>query len=254
MDNKAQIEKVVIINDVNEALTVSSLQIAEHFNKSHAHVMRDIKKVITDITSTQNRGDVTSIQNWTNLFYESTYPDSYGRPQRYYECTRDGFSLLAMGFTGKAALEWKLKYIEAFNKMEKHIKNGKTKAIDKYKQMRLEIMAMNAKARTMKEENKRLDALIKSGKAVGLSVYDMLDLIKEKPQKHEKTYSASEVGVMLGVSANKIGRLATANNLKTEEYGDWFKETINDGSKEVSSFRYNEKGVEKLRELLNPEE
>ena len=125
---------------------------------------------------------------------------------------------------------------------------------DVYKAKRLEIMAMNAKARTMKEENKRLDALIKSGKAVGLSVYDMLDLIKERPQKHEKTYSASEVGVMLGVSANKIGRLATANDLKTEEYGDWFKETINDGSKEVSSFRYNEKGVEKLRELLNPEE
>lgn len=125
---------------------------------------------------------------------------------------------------------------------------------DVYKQKRLEIMAMNAKARTMKEENKRLDALIKSGKAVGLSAYEMLDLIKERPQKHEKTYSASEVGVMLGVSANKIGRLATANDLKTEEYGDWFKETINDGSKEVSSFRYNEKGVEKLRELLNTEE
>lgn len=125
---------------------------------------------------------------------------------------------------------------------------------DKYKQKRLEIMAMNAKARTMKEENKRLDALIKSGKAVGLSVYDMLDLIKERPQKHEKTYSASEVGSMLGVSANKIGRLATANDLKTEEYGDWFKETINDGSKEVSSFRYNEKGVKKLRALLNSKE
>ena len=244
MDNKAQIEKVVIINDVNETLTVSSLQIAEHFDKQHKDVLKAITNLIKE----------TSAQNCANLFYESTYPDSYGRSQKYYECTRDGFSLLAMGFTGKVALEWKLKYIEAFNKMEKHIKSGKTKAIDKYKEKRLEIMAMNAKARTMKEENKRLDALIKSGKAVGLSVYDMLDLIKERPQKHEKTYSASEVGSMLGVSANKIGRLATANDLKTEEYGDWFKETINDGSKEVSSFRYNEKGVKKLRELLSSKE
>lgn len=56
---------------------------------------------------------------------------------------------------------------------------------------------------------------------------------------------------MLGVSANKIGRLAIANGLKTEEYGEWFKETINDGSKEVPTFRYNDKGVEKLRELLD---
>ena len=242
MDNKAQIEKVVIINDVNEALTVSSLQIAEHFEKNHRDVLRAIKNL-----TAQNCA-------LTSMFIENTYKAGTGKSYKYYECTRDGFTLLTMGFTGDKALDWKIKYIEAFNKMEKHIKSGKTKAIDKYKQKRLEIMAMNAKARTMKEENKRLDALIKSGKTVGLSVYDMLDLIKERPQKHEKTYSASEVGVMLGVSANKIGRLATANDLKTEEYGDWFKETINDGSKEVSSFRYNDKGVEKLRELLNPEE
>lgn len=241
MDNKAQIEKVVIINDVNEMLTVSSLQIAEHFEKNHRDVLRAIKNL-----TAQNCA-------LTSMFIENTYKAGTGKSYKYYECTRDGFTLLTMGFTGDKALDWKIKYIEAFNKMEKHIKSGKTKAIDVYKQKRLEIMAMNAKARTMKEENKRLDALIKSGKAEGLSVYAMLDLIKERPQKHEKTYSASEVGLMLGVSANKIGRLATANDLKTEEYGDWFKETINDGSKEVSSFRYNEKGVEKLRELLNPE-
>lgn len=109
---------------------------------------------------------------------------------------------------------------------------------DVYKAKRLEVMMMNAKARIMKEENKKLELMIKNPNFKSIA----------------KTYSASEVGMMLGVSANKIGRLATANDLKTEEYGDWFKETINDGSKEVSSFRYNEKGVEKLRELLNPEE
>lgn len=109
---------------------------------------------------------------------------------------------------------------------------------DVYKAKRLEVMMMNAKARIMKEENKKLELMIKNPNFKSIV----------------KTYSASEVGVMLGVSANKIGRISTANNLKTEEYGDWFKETINDGSKEVSSFRYNEKGVEKLRELLNPEE
>ena len=242
MNTGYKIEKVVIINDVNEALTISSLQIAEHFGKRHTHVLEAIENIKAENSAV------------TSMFIESTYKAGTGKNYKYYECTRDGFTLLAMGFTGKKALDWKIKYIEAFNKMEKHIKSGKTKAIDVYKQKRLEIMAMNAKARTMKEENKRLDALIKSGKAVGLSAYEMLDLIKERPQKHEKTYSASEVGVMLGVSANKIGRLATANDLKTEEYGDWFKETINDGSKEVPSFRYNEKGVEKLRELLNPEE
>lgn len=53
------------------------------------------------------------------MFIESSMPDSYGRQQKMYLMNRDGFSLLAMGFNGKEALSWKLKYIEAFNKMEK---------------------------------------------------------------------------------------------------------------------------------------
>lgn len=55
------------------------------------------------------------------MFFEGTDQDSYGREQRAYLMNRDGFTLLAMGFTGKAALEWKLKYIAAFNEMEKKL-------------------------------------------------------------------------------------------------------------------------------------
>ena len=53
------------------------------------------------------------------MFFESTMPDSYGREQKVYFMNRDGFSLLAMGFTGSEAMKWKLKYIEAFNVLEK---------------------------------------------------------------------------------------------------------------------------------------
>ena len=59
--------------------------------------------------------------NFGEMFFETTAPDSYGREQRTYLMNRDGFTLLAMGFTGKAALEWKLKYIAAFNEMEKKL-------------------------------------------------------------------------------------------------------------------------------------
>ena len=52
------------------------------------------------------------------MFFDISIDDSYGRKQRAYAMTRDGFSLLAMGFTGSSALRWKLKYINAFNKME----------------------------------------------------------------------------------------------------------------------------------------
>lgn len=87
----------------------SSRQIAENFEKRHDHVMRDIDAIKKDIP------------NFGEMFFETTVPDSYGREQRAYLMNRDGFTLLAMGFTGKAALEWKLKYIAAFNEMEKKL-------------------------------------------------------------------------------------------------------------------------------------
>lgn len=87
----------------------SSRQIAENFEKRHDHVMRDIDAIKKDVP------------NFGEMFFETTAPDSYGREQRAYLMNRDGFTLLAMGFTGKAALEWKLKYIAAFNEMEKKL-------------------------------------------------------------------------------------------------------------------------------------
>lgn len=87
----------------------SSRQIADNFEKRHDHVMRDIDAMKKDVP------------NFGEMFFETTAPDSYGREQRAYLMNRDGFTLLAMGFTGKAALEWKLKYIAAFNAMEKQL-------------------------------------------------------------------------------------------------------------------------------------
>ena len=87
-------------------MTVSSRIVAQDFEKQHQHVLRDID------TLTQ------SVQNWTHLFIPSEYTDSRGRKQREFLLTRDGFCLLAMGFTGERALEWKMKYIDVFNKLE----------------------------------------------------------------------------------------------------------------------------------------
>ena len=54
------------------------------------------------------------------MFILSCYTEKQnGQVYQMYTMNRDGFSLLAMGFTGEKALEWKLKYIQAFNKMEK---------------------------------------------------------------------------------------------------------------------------------------
>lgn len=70
------------------------------------------------------------------------------------------------------------------------------------------------------------------------------------PPVDRKTYSATEVGEMLDVSANKIGRLANANNLKTEQYGKYFYDKAKHSNKEIETFRYYDNAVEIFRTLL----
>lgn len=89
----------------------SSLQVSNTFEKNHGHVLRGIESLKKDVS------------NFGSMFVESTHIDSYGRQQRMYIINRDGFTLLAMGFTGKKALQFKIEYINAFNLMEEHIKN-----------------------------------------------------------------------------------------------------------------------------------
>lgn len=66
-------------------------------------------------------------------------------------------------------------------------------------------------------------------------------------------YSASEVGTMLGISANKVGRIANTYMLKTEKYGKWFIDKSAHSDKQVETFRYNEAGVHKIEELIEGE-
>lgn len=103
----------IIINNDNGTLTVSSLQVAEDFEKEHRNVIQSIAKLITEIQPAENSA---------RYFLSSSYVDAKGENRKCYNLTRDGFSLLVMGFTGKKALEWKLKYIEAFNLMEQKIR------------------------------------------------------------------------------------------------------------------------------------
>lgn len=99
-----------LINIQNEdgQMVVSSREVAENFGKRHADILRDIENLLKN----------DSTQNCVQYFIQSEYKDASGKVNKEYMLPRDGFSLLVMGFTGKEALKWKLKYIEAFNKME----------------------------------------------------------------------------------------------------------------------------------------
>lgn len=101
------------VTQLNGDLVVSSRQVAEDFEKRHADVIKAI----------EDKMKVNEILRSPKYFIESTYTDKSNRQSKEYLLTRDGFSFIVMGFNGKRADEWKLKYIEAFNKMESYIKD-----------------------------------------------------------------------------------------------------------------------------------
>ena len=99
---------LVIMKD-QQAVT-TSLQVAENFEKQHKHVLEAIDELMG------------AAENSADLFYEDTYIHPQNKQSyRMIYMNRDGFTLLAMGFTGKKALEFKFKYIAAFNEMEKEL-------------------------------------------------------------------------------------------------------------------------------------
>lgn len=90
-------------------LVVSSLDVAEHFQKRHTEILRSVRAIIQECPAEFTERN----------FAFSEYLDPTGRKLPACNLTRDGFTLLAMGFTGAAAMRWKIKYIEAFNALEK---------------------------------------------------------------------------------------------------------------------------------------
>jgi Rha family phage regulatory protein len=92
---------------------VSSRDIAKVFEKQHGHVLRDIKNI------------TESDEEWgLSNFGAMSYKDSYGREQTEYLITRDGFTLLVMGYNGEKAMGFKKAYIAAFNEMERRLQTA----------------------------------------------------------------------------------------------------------------------------------
>lgn len=71
------------------------------------------------------------------------------------------------------------------------------------------------------------------------------------PEANKKTYSATEIGNIVGISSNRVGKIANANNLKTEEYGKMFYDKSQYSHKQVETFRYYENVIPKIQEILD---
>ncbi|BAN98019.1 phage anti-repressor protein [Plautia stali symbiont] len=74
------------------------------------------------------------------------------------------------------------------------------------------------------------------------------------PVLEEKHYTATQISKMFNVSANKIGRIANDNNMKTDSYGEYYLDKSRYSTKQVESFRYNDKALKKFNDILIAEQ
>lgn len=122
------------LTTINGEITTTSLQIAQHFGKRHADVIRAIRNMISEF-----KEDGNSIER---SFALNEFTDSIGRKLPNYIINRDGFSLLAMGFTGSEARHWKYAYLTAFNKMEAALQSPTTLTATQQQQLKTAVQTV----------------------------------------------------------------------------------------------------------------
>ena len=143
---------------------------------------------------------------------------------------------------------------EVLPAIRKHGNYTAPKQENKSKSIDLEIRLNNSKAR-MASEYRRIAEMTDIKEYKHICQQKAVEVLAGMPllpmeEVTERTYSATEIGRMFGVSKNKIGSLANANNLKTAEYGKLFYDKSPHSQKQVETFRYYECAVEKFKELL----
>ena len=178
----------------NNQVVVSSRQVAKTFGREHKRVLRAVRLLLR---SAQFGADVeTSVQNWSNLFFEDKAPDSYGRMQKIYLMNRDGFALLVMGFSGEKALLWKMKYIAAFNEMEAKLREASAS-----KQLPRAELPKPKKEYVRPGENVQYVELLEENKRKLIALEVILDRLtwaREKEELKGAIQLASDIAIGIG--------------------------------------------------------
>ena len=200
----------------NEQVVTDSRKVADVFEKDHKHVLDSIRQILAAENSA------------TKFFYETTY-ENRGKQYPMYLMNRDGFSLLVMGFTGSKAMQWKIKYIEAFNQMENILREQQkpTKPLDTTKQMRAEAMLNNSQARKAKllyeiAKNTSNDLYKQAGEALAVNLLAGKKVMPmpeaEQRPNHELGYFCKFIGkseTWASVLGKKLKQAGVPKNAET---------------------------------------
>lgn len=202
----------------NQPLT-NSLLVAETFGKEHRNVLRDIKNLI--------EGGVLKNEQ-TPMFEETTYMSEQNK-QSYplYVMNQDGFTLLAMGFNGKKAMEFKLKYIEAFNAMKKQIEQSKPSVPKNYLEALKSLVKAEEEKQQLALENKQKDETIitisKANVELGNKITEMLPKVSyyDRILQSNATMTITQIAQDYGMSAIAMNKELESMRIQHKERGQW---------------------------------
>lgn len=171
------------------------------------------------------------------MFVESTYQNSRGKTYKCYLMNRDGFSLLAMGFTGKEALQWKLKYIEAFNKMEETLKSGDY--LSEEEKLKLQLFSKDP-LEVASAHNRLVELEVNKATALLIPKADYHDAVLNKEDLITTTIIAKDLGFS---SASKLNQIMKSNRIIFKnQSGTWcpysdYEWLITDGYADYRSYK-----------------
>ncbi|ECL2635396.1 hypothetical protein FSM76_05515 [Campylobacter coli] len=225
----------VIINNVEVNLNIkenkvfiNSLDLAKVFNKNHRHILQTTKN--------QPQNDFTE-----SNFILSTYKDKKGELRPCYNLTRDGFSLLVMGFTGEKAYKWKVEFIKAFNEMEKRLKN-----LEQEKMQKLAFHQSLGYKSQLKQQKEKYENKIKALQ---------YDLENKKELSFKRKLSQKELLELRKILARDYDILCMKEwemSLVAEKIGKdtVFEAVLNKLEKELKYWQNYEKYEEKWKKIL----
>ena len=174
----------IVFRGANDQAMTSSLLVAKEFGKAHAKVMRDIENL--------NCSDEFRLAN----FGDSYFKNEQGREFPMFTMTKDGFSFLVMGYTGKKAARFKEAYINAFNKMELEIRSSiKPKS-------QLEILQMSINQ--LVEQERRLSSVERD---IAETKKDIAEIKRERIENGKLLLEAE-------VSGNKVPEISMRNKIR----------------------------------------
>lgn len=209
--------EIVYRGESNQPLT-NSLLVAQTFGKSHKHVLDAIREIVKGYAE----------KSADPMFEETTYINEQNK-QSYpmFIMNQDGFTLLAMGFNGKKAMEFKLKYIEAFNKMKKEIESSKPSLPQNYLEALKSLVKAEEEREQLALENRKqqqeIVTISKENMELGSRITEMLPKVSyyDKILQSNDTMTITQIAQDYGMSAVRMNKELESMRIQHKVRGQW---------------------------------